>query len=98
MDRTRRGFLQNAVLWGSGLFTARSVAARQQDQQNTQMPPGTQMPGMEMDHSKTHKPLESSNRSAAWGFTFSPVVTPDVADLTFELDNGVKAFISSRNQ
>jgi manganese oxidase len=82
MDRARRSFLQGAAIFGAGIFGTRAVAA-QKDEQNEhermQM-----LPGMNMDHSKMamHKN----------GTAFLPVVTPDVPDLPFEMDNGVKVF------
>jgi len=81
MDRTRRSFLHRAALFSAGLLTARGVAAGQQDQHSghEQM---TMPPGMPMDH---------SNMNMA-GTASLPVVTPDVPDLPFELDNGVKVF------
>ena len=47
MDRRRRSFLQRAAVLGAGLFSARTVAAGQQDQHaghgQMPMPPGMQM-------------------------------------------------------
>jgi manganese oxidase len=82
MDRARRSFLQGAAIFGAGIFGTRAVAAQkgeQNEHEKMQMPPG-----MNMDHSKMamHKN----------GTAFLPVVTPDVPDLPFELDNGVKVF------
>lgn len=90
MDRTRRSFLQRAALFSGGLFAARRVAAGQQDQHtgHEQMP---MPPGMQMDHSRMQMG-EASNRTSAEGAGSIPVVTPDIADLPFELDNGVKVF------
>ena len=81
MDRRRRSFLQRAAVFGAGLFTARGMAAGQQNGREQQMPPG-----MQMDHS--HMQMGTS----AEGAVPPPVVTPDVPDLPFELDNGVKVF------
>jgi FtsP/CotA-like multicopper oxidase with cupredoxin domain len=82
MDRARRSFLQGAAIFGAGIFGTRAVAAQKGEQtehEKMQMPPG-----MNMDHSKMamHKN----------GTAFLPVVTPDVADLPFEMDRGVKVF------
>ena len=75
MDRRRRSFLQRAAVLGAGLFSARTVAAGQQDQHagHEQMP---MPPGMQMGE----------------GSAPSAVITPDVPNLPFELDNGVKVF------
>jgi len=82
MDRARRSFLQGAAIFGAGIFGGRAVAA-QKGQQNEhgkmQMPPG-----MNMDHDKM--PMHKN------GAAFLPVVTPDVPNLPFEIDNGVKVF------
>jgi len=81
MDRTRRTFLQRAALFSGGVLTAGRAATGQQDQHtgHEQMP---MPPGMQMDHSNTDMEATAS----------LPVMTPDVPDLPFELDNGVKAF------
>src|SRR3972149_7890164 len=81
MDRTRRTFLQRAALFSGGVLTAGRAATGQQDQHtgHEQMP---MPPGMQMDHSNTDMEATAS----------LPVMTPDVPDLPFELDKGVKAF------
>jgi hypothetical protein len=82
MDRARRSFLQGAAIFGAGILGPRTGGA-QTDEPNghgkMQKPPG-----MNMDHNKM--PMHK-NASA-----FLPVVTPDVPDLSFEMDNGVKVF------
>ena len=92
MDRTRRGFLHRAAMLGAGFFSARAVAARQQDQQKMPCMPGMPMPGC-ADTSSKKSTAESAGyqRSALSGIAV-PVATPDVPDLPFELDNGVKVF------
>jgi len=90
MDRTRRTFLQRAALFSGGLLTSGRAATGQQDQHtgHEQMP---MPPGMQMDHSGMQRG-EASPRTPAEGAGSIPVVTPDIADLPFELDNGVKVF------
>jgi hypothetical protein len=85
MDRTRRSLLQNTALLGAGFLTARTVAGSQQDRQKMQMPPGIQM-----DHSKMQVQTPHGMSGTEGGFL--PVVTPDIPDLPFDLDNGVKIF------
>jgi FtsP/CotA-like multicopper oxidase with cupredoxin domain len=87
MDRTRRNFLQGAALLGAGAIGSRAVAAVQQqsDKDKMQIPPG-----MKMDH--TTAMHETPHRMSAKGAGFLPVVTPDLPDLPFEVDNGVKVF------
>ena len=77
MNRTRRKFLRNSALFGAGLFAARHVSAGQNGQQTGQEQ--TQLP-----------PVPDGEPSAGPGIL--PVVTPDLPDLSFELDNGVKVF------
>ncbi len=82
MNRTRRGFLRNATLFGTGVFAASGAAkaareAAQAVHEKMQMP----MP-MPKDHAHPRRGAPA----------FVPVVTPDGADLPFEMDNGVKVF------
>ena len=88
MDRTRRNFLQGAALLGAGVIATHSVAEAQEQSEQDKM----QMPlGMKMDQGKTqtgHQPHRMSPEEAG----FLPVVTPDLPDLPFEMDNGVKVF------
>lgn len=89
MDRTRRDFLQGAALLGAGVFATRGVAATKENTGNEKM----QMPnGMQMDHGKMQMPQEHLHRMPCEGAGFLPVITPDVPDLLFERDNGVKVF------
>ena len=88
MDRTRRDFLQGAALLGAGVIATRGVAEAQEQsgQDKMQMPPG-----MTMDHNKMQT-NEPPHRMSPEGAGFLPVVTPDLPDLPFEMDNGVKVF------
>lgn len=89
MDRTRRNFLQGAALLSTGILATRGVAGAQDDSANEKMqtPNATQM-----DHGKMQMPEVPPHRMSSEGAGFLPVVTPDVPDLPFELDNGVKVF------
>jgi len=89
MDQTRRDFLQDAALLGAGAVTSRAVATVQQqtDKDEIQMPPG-----MKVDHNTMSMQHESPHRMKAEEAGFLPVVTPDLPDLPFEMDNGVKVF------
>ncbi|HVB57157.1 MAG TPA: multicopper oxidase domain-containing protein, partial [Candidatus Acidoferrales bacterium] len=89
MDRTRRNFLQSAALLGAGVITTRGVteAQEQSGQEKMQMPPG-----MKMDHAKMQADKEPPHHMSPEGAGFLPVVTPDLPDLPFEMDNGVKVF------
>ena len=83
MDRTRRSFLHGAALLSAGAIATRSMA--QSGQQPMQMPPGTQMGNMPMPQGAPH-------RMRAEQAPFLPAVSPDIPDLPFEMDNGVKIF------
>jgi len=76
MDRTRRSFLQGAALVSAGVLAARRAAEAQE------MPKGM----------KLSTPRESSGHAPSDHAGFLPVVTPDVSDLPFEMDNGIKVF------
>jgi len=74
--------LQGAAIFGARIFGTRAASAQKGEQtehEKMQMPPG-----MNMDHSKM-----AMHKS---GTAFLPVVTPDVPDLPFEMDHGVKVF------
>jgi manganese oxidase len=89
MDRTRRNFLQGAALWGAGVIAARGVtqAQEQSGQERTQVPPG-----MKTGHDKVQMGKGSPHRPSTERAAFVPVVSPDLPDLPFEVDNGVKVF------
>ena len=88
MDRTRRNFLQGAALLGAGVIATRGVAeAQEQSRQDKMQTP----PGMKMDHDKMQM-NEPPHRMSPEGAGFLPVVTPDLPDLPFEVNNGVKVF------
>lgn len=78
MNRTRRNFLQGAALAGAGALTSRGTAWGSENQPTEQGSPP-----------KEHPP---ASQSAGETSGFLPVVTPDLPDLPFELDNGVKVF------
>jgi FtsP/CotA-like multicopper oxidase with cupredoxin domain len=82
MDRARRSFLQGAAIFGAGMLGTRAVASeKSENNEHGKM----QMPaGMNMDHARTQMHKN--------GAALLPVVTPDVPDLPFETDNGVKVF------
>ncbi len=78
MDSTRRKFLRGSAFCGAGLFAARSVFGAQQEQQ-------TEHHQLPMPEKKLPPTVEARGVSL-------PVVTPDVPNLPFELDKGVKVF------
>ena len=92
MDRARRGFLRNAALLGSGLFTARSVAARQQDQQKMPCMPGMPMTGCPDTSREQSADKRAGKQALSQPGIVVAVMTPDLPDLPFELDNSVKVF------
>jgi FtsP/CotA-like multicopper oxidase with cupredoxin domain len=89
MDRTRRNFLQGAALLSAGVLATRRNAGAQGNLGNE----GMEMPqGMEMDHGQMSMSRKSPQSMPSDHAGFLPVVTPDVSDLPFEIDNGVKVF------
>jgi manganese oxidase len=76
MKRTRRDFLQGAAVIGAGALAPRALAAG-----NSAEGPG---PG--------RRDAEGALLPAANGAGFHAVLTPDVPDLAFALDGGVKVF------
>jgi FtsP/CotA-like multicopper oxidase with cupredoxin domain len=89
MDRSRRNFLQSSVVMGASVVAARAAASTplEHEQENMQM-----RPGMKMDDDKTHTRPKPTHHLAPAGAGFLPVVTTDVPDLPFEMDNGIKVF------
>jgi manganese oxidase len=92
MDSSRRSFLRGGVVLGAGAVAAASAAAGKAivtQQDATQMKSGTKM-----GDGKTPAPHHATEHKHARGAGagFLPVVTPDVPDLPFEMDNGVKVF------
>jgi FtsP/CotA-like multicopper oxidase with cupredoxin domain len=89
MDRSRRNFLQSSVVMGASVVAARAAASTppEHEQENMQM-----RPGMKMDDDKLRTRPKSTHHTASAGAGYFPVVTTDVPDLPFEMDNGVKVF------
>ncbi|MEQ1473022.1 MAG: copper oxidase [Candidatus Acidiferrum sp.] len=90
MDRSRRSFLQGSVVLGAGVVAAAHATASappHPEQESMQMPPG-----MKMNDEKMPAHAKTSHHMAAAGAGFLPVITLDVPDLPFEMDNGVKVF------
>src|SRR3984957_12365124 len=89
MDRSRRNFLQSSVVLSAGVVAPRGAAGTPlgTGQEKTQM-----APGMKRDNTEIRMHSKSANRMAPSGAGFLPVVTTDVQDMSFEMDNGVKVF------
>ena len=73
----RRNFLQHALALGAGALTVPKLFGQHDSSMQG-------MPGMDMRHMQTNQKRSGEGRA--------PVQTPDVADLPFQLDNGVKEF------
>ena len=83
MANTRRDFLRGALVTGGGLLASRKVLAAQQE------------PGMEhMQHMNEKKSVRSETPAPAISTPeiVLPVKTPDVPNLAWEMDGGVKVF------
>jgi FtsP/CotA-like multicopper oxidase with cupredoxin domain len=87
VNNGRRTFIQSIAALSAGVITSAKTLATQQHGQKMQDMPGMQnMPGMQHTQSMpepAHVPQPG---------IVVPVVTPDVLDLPFEMDNGVKVF------
>ena len=84
MNSERRKFLQGAALLGGGLFASRSMA----DTQHEQHTQPAKKPGTPTKPTRPGKPLESFQPTDV----LTPVLTPDVPNLPFKVENGVKVF------
>ena len=87
MDKARRTFIQSTMAVGAGLLAAGKISATGKD---LQMP---DMPGMKHpEHGKTPPASQVPPQEAVTLGTTLPVVTPDVPNLGYEVENGVKVF------
>jgi FtsP/CotA-like multicopper oxidase with cupredoxin domain len=82
MNRTRRGFLRNATLFGTGLLAASEAAKAAREVG----PTNHQTMEIPMPPAKGHAHM------AMPAAPFAPVVTLDGVDLPFEMDGDVKVF------
>lgn len=87
MIKGRRAFLQGAAIAGAGLVAARDASGIPQ-QKMDDMQDMKDMPGIE--HGQ-HQASAGKTRAANSGVVV-PMQTPDIADLPFEMDAGVKVF------
>ncbi len=81
-DQTK---LFEARLPGCGALTGAQAWAGQQNQP-------AQQNKMDMEHDHMNMGQQRSRQNGSSGGAFLPVQTPDVPDLPFELDNGMKVF------
>ena len=86
MSASRRKFFRDAAAFGAGLFSlSRSLRAQE--------PEGTAAAHDHAIHASHAKPQNHAARGAEKRVTrFVPMVTPDVPDLPFTIDGGVKVF------
>ncbi len=83
MNKARRKFIQSAAAVGAGLLAGGKAIAAQQEKQMQDMP------GMQHEKKKAEeKPVP---RVSQLGIAL-PVETPDVPNLPYTVENGVKAF------
>ena len=90
MDRTRRSFLQGAALLSAGALATRSAKGEQDNSRNAMKRQMSQ--GIETNHGRMSMRRESADGMPLDHAGFLPVVTPDVPDLPFQIDNGIKVF------
>jgi hypothetical protein len=93
MNKGRRKFIQSAAMVGAGLAAVREAAALPQKDMKG-MQDMKDMPGMEQAQHKTPSKRARAGNSGI----VVPMQTPDVPDLPFEMDGGVKIFNCARNQ
>ena len=89
MNNERRTFIQSIAALSAGLLTSARALAYQQKEQSTSRATGMGMPGhrdISAEKSLRQRDHQISQPVAV------PVVTSDVPDLAFELENGVKVF------
>jgi len=84
MNSERRKFLHGAAMLGGGLFASRSMA----DTQHEQHTQPAKKPGTQTRLAPPGKPLESFQPTDV----LTPVLTLDVPNLPFKVENGVKVF------
>lgn len=84
MNRARRKFIQGVAALGTGLFAVRTAVGSQHEQhmQHEKKPATPKKPGVPDRPKATFEPEG----------ILKPVVTPDVPDLPYKLENGVKVF------
>jgi manganese oxidase len=92
VNNGRRTFIQRIVGLSAGVVASTKALAMQQRGQEMPCMPGMEMPGCPNTSSKQSAPGKTSNRQPAPRGIVVPVVTPDVPDLPFEMDNGIKVF------
>lgn len=84
MNKGRRSFIQGAAVVGAGLVAAREASGLPQQKMDDMQ----DMPGMQ--HGQ-HKALPARTRATNAAIVV-PMQTPDVPDLPFQMDGGVKVF------
>ena len=87
MINERRTFIQSIAALGAGVVASAKGFTMPQQGQTTPCMPGMKMPGCP----DTSSEQSVGQRIAQPGIAL-PVVTPDIPDLPFETDNGVKVF------
>ena len=88
MSGTRRRFFQDAAIFGAGLFGL-STSAR------SATPDGAGQTPRDNETGRHHSPYGEHTKRTAPAVTrdpFVPMVTPDVADVPYEMDGVVKVF------
>jgi FtsP/CotA-like multicopper oxidase with cupredoxin domain len=83
MDGTRRRFFQDATLFGAGLLGLGARLKAMTVGQN----PGTSGGNSSQHH---HSPTNGAAKKSQQGHV--PVISPNLADMPFEMDGGVKVF------
>ena len=90
MSKSRREFFRQGLL-GAGLMASTNAWAKQQGQSKPQQPMPMNMGNMPMPMPHGTKP-QPARQEGETGGPFLPVETPDIPQLPYSLDNGVKVF------
>jgi manganese oxidase len=93
VNNGRRTFIQNIAALSAGVISSAKALAKQQEQARPCVP-GLRKTGSSATYSeKSPRPGVGDHQTAQPTIAIAmPVVTPDVPDLSFEMDNGVKVF------
>jgi FtsP/CotA-like multicopper oxidase with cupredoxin domain len=92
VNKERRTFIQSiAAVSASAVAGAKAFATGRQAQTMPCMP-GMRMPGCPATSNEKPEANPSSGQQLVRSGIARPVVSPDLADLAFEMDNGVKIF------
>jgi manganese oxidase len=92
VNKARRTFIRSIAALSASALTSAKAFATGQEGKTVPCMPGMKMPGCPDTSSEKPGANQSGGQQLAHSNIVLPVVTPDVPDLPFEFDNGVKVF------